>query len=225
MGVDSNVRRGDGGASHGGLLVIIEQTFAVRASREATAAFFLDIDRVSRCVPGVEGVRQTGPGRYAAVMGVKLGPIRAAFQGAIALDDTAAPARLTASGEGRDRATGSVAKVGFTADLREEQPGVTTVQAVADVALRGRMAQFGTGVMRAAAGELVQEFVACANASLAAPEKAPAGASVQPAPQPAASRPLIGILARGLLTSVIASLRNLAARVRDWRSSVSEARR
>lgn len=199
--------------------MIIEQSFTVHAPRAETAAFFVDIDRVATCVPGVEQVTEVEPGRYEAVLAVRLGPIRAAFQGTMALDASEAPSRLKAVGEGRDRATGSVAKVGFTADLTEDDPGQTLVRAVADVALRGRMAQFGTGVMRAAAGELVTEFANCANATLAAartlPESPEPGAATGPATQtvtspapPARSRGMVGVLVRGVLRGVLDTLRH-----------------
>ena len=215
--------------------MIIEQSFSVNASRERTAQFFLDIDRVTSCIPGVENVREVEPGKYQAVLAVRLGPIRAAFQGAMSLDDSEAPARLKASGEGRDRATGSVAKVSFTADLTEDEPGRTEVHAVADVALRGRMAQFGTGVMRAAAGELVQEFASCANATLAEPE-VPAAAvpetetDARPAQQPSAPprpaaapppRSIVAILLTSLLKATRKRLWNLVARVRGGKRSAT----
>jgi carbon monoxide dehydrogenase subunit G len=194
--------------------MIIEQKFTVQAPLEATAAFFLDIDRVSPCMPGVESVKEIEPGQYQAVLAVRLGPIRAAFEGTMTLDDSEAPDRLSATAQGRDKATGSVAKVAFTADLREERPGETTVVAVTDMTLRGRMAQFGTGVIRAAAGELVDEFAACANATLAAghapldhqaeaPANHPASDSATssapvPAPVPSSSPSVLRILARSL---------------------------
>jgi carbon monoxide dehydrogenase subunit G len=203
-------------------MMLIEQTFSVEASRDATVAFFLDADRVTRCIPGAQDVREVAPGNYEAVLGVRLGPIRAAFQGTLRLDDSEAPARLTASGEGRDRATGSLAKVQLTVDLQESRIGLTTVHAVADIALRGRMAQFGTGVMRAAAGELVQEFASCVNASLAVTESATAtsggvaahataaaGHAVDAAPPR-----LLGLVLRSVLKMVRNSASDLAARIR-----------
>ena len=205
--------------------MIIEQTFTVNASRDRTAAFFLDIDRVTACVPGVENVTEVEPGRYRAVLTVRLGPIRAAFQGEMSLDDSQAPERLKATGEGRDRATGSVAKVDFTAELAEDEADRTTVNAVADVALRGRMAQFGTGVMRAAAGELVKEFAACANAALAeAPvavspsAESPAPAEVPPpapSPQPVAPAPQPPSVLKILLRSVLRAAKEAVTRVAD----------
>lgn len=232
--------------------MIIEQSFTVNASRQEAADFFVDIDRVAGCVPGVEDLEEVEPGRYKAVLTVRLGPIRAAFQGTMALDASEAPARLKAAGEGRDRATGSVAKVDFTADLVEETSDHTTVKAVADVALRGRMAQFGTGVMRAAAGELVQEFAGCANARLAeaadarradehpvdsagdsaAPGEAtaatPGTAAPRPtAPAPAASAPkgMGGLILRSVLRAAWQGLGGLATRLRRTLSDVRKNRR
>lgn len=212
----------------------IEQTFTVRASREATAAFFLDIDRVSACIPGVEGVEEVEPGNYRAVLAVRLGPIRAAFQGTMALDSSDAPHRLAATGEGRDRATGSVAKVSFTADLEEEQPGETTVNAVADIALRGRMAQFGTGVMRAAAGEMVEHFAQCANASLAATPQAttaltglPTGDVAAATAGPAAAPPapaIVRIVLRSVWKALREAMRDLVSRRRSSRSEADGRR-
>lgn len=205
--------------------MIIEQTFTVNASREKTAEFFFDIDRVAPCIAGVQDVEEIEPGRYQAVLGVRLGPIRAAFKGTITLDDTEAPARLKASGEGRDRATGSVAKVAFSADLAELEPGVTTVQAQADLALRGRMSQFGTGVIRAAAGEIVQEFATCANAKLAGQQQSQAaeigaGAADQTPPDRAAGpapapRGVVSLVLRGVLRSIVDGIQKLGRRLRQ----------
>lgn len=207
--------------------MIIEQTFAVNASHEQTVEFFSDIQQVGSCIPGVEGVRETEPGQYEATLAVRLGPIRAAFKGSVSLDEGQAPARLKASGEGRDRATGSIAKVDFTADLSEDQPGVTTVCTVADLAIRGKLAQFGTGVMKAAAGEIVQEFAACANAKLVEQalraERAPeadsgghpqtvAGSETNAAPAMRKQRGVVSILFRGLVRSFGKTLRRAA----DW---------
>lgn len=204
--------------------MIIEQRFIVRAPLDETAAFFLDIDRVSACVPGVEGVEELEPGSYRAVLGVRLGPIRAAFQGTMALDASESPHRLKATGEGRDRATGSLAKVSFTADLTEEQPGETTVTAVADVALRGRMAQFGTGVMRAAAGEMVEHFAQCANASLAPVMLASATDPVgDPAPERRAPG-IAGILLRSIWKALRGAVRNLFSRKKPTRSATDGRR-
>lgn len=209
-----------------GPLLLIDQTFTVTAPADVTAAFFSDIERVSGCIPGVQDVCQAPDGTYEATLGVRLGPIRAAFGGVLALDDSEAPKRLRATGEGRDRATGSSAKVEFTADLSEDEPGKTTVRAVADVAIRGKLSQFGTGVMRAAAGEIVREFAACADATLAADghtttsddtvrspvvPTAPRGAATPSGGH--AQRGLVTVVLRGVVRRGVALLRRAADRL------------
>lgn len=196
----------------------------MNASRQVTADFFADADRVAACVPGVEGVTEVSPNNFTAVLAVRLGPIRAAFQGKLQLDDTLSPDRLSASGEGRDRSTGSMAKVEFTADLVELDPTQTTVRTVADITLRGKMAHFGTGVMRAAAGEMVKEFATCVNATLAeesqgaidGADAAADHATTSRVLTPARSRGLVSIVARGVSRALAAKLRRGLARIRRF---------
>lgn len=151
--------------SHSGLreetVLIIEQTFTVSAPRDQVAAFLLSPELMLYCVPGVEDVQATDEGIYRATLKAKVGPIRASFTGDVSIDGSESPERITASGEGRDRATGSVAKVVLDAQLAEDEPGVTTITSNADVALRGRLGQFGTGVIQSIAGEMIGQFASC----------------------------------------------------------------
>lgn len=189
--------------------MIIEQEFTVDAPREQVAALLTDIDRVSRCVPGVEGVTAVGEDTYEAVLKAKLGPISAAFNGSLHLDTSAAPQRLSASGQGRDQRSGSDAKVEFSADL-EERDGATHVRTRADVTIRGRLGQFGTGVINSTARELVAEFARCVNATLTA---APGAPGPEPAAPPSVGRMAargVGAWLLGLLRSLWSTLRRLA---------------
>ncbi len=203
--------------------MLIEQSFTVNASRDLTADFFADVDRVAACIPGVEGLTELSAGRYAAVLGVRLGPIRAAFQGDVELDLSEAPARFIVTGQGRDRSTGSIAKVHFTADLTQIDGSQTHVSTVADLALRGRMAQFGTGVMRAAAGEMVKHFTDCANAALAADSARSSDPGLGPrsglraqdrgAPATPAAPGLLRIVVRGVRTALVGKVKRWCARM------------
>ena len=218
--------------------VIIEENFTVQAPPEAVSDFFLDIDRVSKCVPGVGEVRTVGDGEYEATLSVRVGPVAASFLGSVTLDASGAPKRLKAAGQGKDRASGSRVEVKFNADLVEVGEGVTEVRSEADVVVRGRLGQFGTSVIKATSHELVKEFSACVNASLATQASAApvaedsAGAADQTQNQPVASAaatpaaqvqaaplkvlPLMGKILLGLLT---AGVQRVAAWVRGLRRS------
>lgn len=197
--------------------MIIEQAFTVNASLEETSRYFADAARVAACVPGVQDLIEVSPNTYTAVLVVRLGPIRATFQGSVAVDYSEAPARLTATGEGRDRSTGSIAKVSGSADLAETSPGVTTVTAVADLALRGRMAHFGTGVIRAAAGEMVNEFAKCTNASFVELMQSQDDTTgIHPArSKPTQTPGIVGVVFRGVAKAIIRQPRIWASRLRS----------
>lgn len=160
--------------------MIITESFTLQADAERVAALLTDIERVAACVPGVENVEMTEPNSYTAVLKTQIGPIKSSFTGSVQVDPSEAPARLRAKGQGKDRSTQSMAKVGFSASLEEIGNGMTRVDAEADISIRGRLGQFGTGVIQATATQMLNDFATCVNASLSATET---GAESPPAPE------------------------------------------
>ena len=150
--------------------MIITESFTLQADRERVAALLTDIERVAACVPGVENVEMTEPNSYKAVLKTQIGPIKSSFTGSVEVDPSEAPARLRAKGEGKDRSTQSMAKIAFSASLEEIGDGTTRVDAEADISIRGRLGQFGTGVIQATATQMLNDFATCVNASLGATE-------------------------------------------------------
>lgn len=159
--------------------MIIEQTFDVDAERDRVADFLLDPERMLYCVPGVESVERLDDNRYAAELKVKVGPVRAAFKGEFALDGSQAPESIVAEGQGRDRASGSSVNARLDAALTEDD-ATTTVATRVDITIRGRLGQFGSGVMQAISNEMVGEFSRCLQARLSGDEGATAGDASSP---------------------------------------------
>lgn len=160
----------------------IDERFTLEVPVDEAFAFLSDVRRVAGCVPGVEDLTEQADGSYTARLKVQLGPIKASFDGEVALTTDEAARRLTASGQGRDKGSGSRAEIAFTGDLEPREDGHTDVVTVAEVTIRGRLGQFGTGVIRATATEVLRDFVACANDSLRAdlPGTPPHGDGVAP---------------------------------------------
>lgn len=195
--------------------MIIEESFAVPASREVMARYILDVEQLSRCVPGVDDVKKITEGRYEAVLRIQLGPIRSQFAGEVELDSSAAPARITAVGRGHDQSTGSQAQVTVDATLEEQSDGQTLVAFTADVTIRGRLGQFGTGVITSTAKSLVREFAQCASVVLSEAESGvESGMAAGKPPAPRMGR----VIRKGLLlyiASVISRLRDFFG---GWRA-------
>jgi carbon monoxide dehydrogenase subunit G len=138
--------------------VRIDQTFTVPVARADVASFFASPEKMLLCVPGVTGVSALADGRYRATLMAKVGPIKARFAGEVELMTERLPDELVAVGEGRDAATGSVAKVTLTARLVESEPDLTSVESSSDLTIRGRLGQFGTGVIESIAAEMIDQF-------------------------------------------------------------------
>jgi uncharacterized protein len=217
----------------------IRETFRLDAPRDRVAAVLVDVPVVAECVPGVQDVTQQDDGSWSAVLAAQLGPIKARFAGSIAVDDSDAPERLRAKGSGSDRGTGSQAQVSMEATLTEDEAGGTTVDIVADVVIRGRLGQFGTGIIRATAQEMTKVFVECLGVRLAQqpvatldtqPDTSPSaagssdagGLAAAPAPAvaPAVSAPraagpdvsIVRIVLRGLVAWARDALRRVGRR-------------
>lgn len=206
----------------------ITETFTLAGSRDDVFALLTDVEAVAGCVPGVDNLTRAPDGSWTAELSARLGPIKATFAGQVELTP-APPDHLEATGSGKDRRTSSQVAVTFTADLVEEGPQATRVDAVADVTIRGRLGQFGTGVIRATATELIREFVTCADQALQArAAAATGGAPARPArtsPRPragtttATTRPRDGLatarlVGRIALRTLIQAVTWVATRVR-----------
>ena len=190
--------------------MIITESFTLQAERERVAALLTDIERVAACVPGVENVEMTEPNTYNAVLKTQIGPIKSSFTGSVQVDPSEAPARLKAMGQGKDRSTQSMAKVGFSATLEDLGNDMTRVDAEADISIRGRLGQFGTGVIHATATQIMNDFAICVNASLNAAEEGAA-----PAPAPERTLKIARVVALSLWSRLTAYLGSLRRKVRN----------
>jgi len=150
----------------------IEERFILTAPLDVVFDFLSDVRQVAGCVPGVDGLEQLEDGSYTAKLKVQLGPIKAAFEGAVRLDTNRSTHTLSATGQGRDSGSGSRAEVAFSGALEPVDAGSTAVDTVAEVTIRGRLGQFGTGVIRATATEVLRDFVTCANRRLTTEDSA-----------------------------------------------------
>ena len=137
----------------------LSDSFVIHAPPEKVWEFFLDIERMSRCMPGVESVEKVDDKTYRGKLKVKVGPIAATFGGTATLTEVDPPRRLAASVEGDDKASASAVKVIFAATLAAAEGG-TKVSYQMDVTLRGRLAQFGGPVIGATAKKMTAEFAA-----------------------------------------------------------------
>jgi carbon monoxide dehydrogenase subunit G len=137
--------------------MLIKDGFVVNAPVETVWAFLHDIPRLSACVPGVEEVQEIEPDVYQGRLRVKVGPLTAAFGGCVTIVERVAPELLAARVEGEDRSSASFVKATFSGRLTPVETG-TQLDYEMDLALRGRLAQFGLTVVQGTAKKMTAEF-------------------------------------------------------------------
>lgn len=137
--------------------MLLSDSFTVKAPLETVWQFMFDIERMGKCVPGVESIEMLDETTYRGVLKIKVGPIGAAFNGKVTLSEVEAPRRVVALIEGDDKSIASAVKATFTSTLAEIEGG-TEVSYQMDVNVRGRLGQFGTTIIGTTAKKMTAEF-------------------------------------------------------------------
>jgi carbon monoxide dehydrogenase subunit G len=174
--------------------VELTHTFTVPAPVDEAWATFMDLEQVGACFPGATVTSVSDDG-FEGTVKVKLGPIALVYAGSGTFterDDTAHRAVIEA--KGKDKRGNGTAGATVTVQLADTGDGSTRAEVQTDLAVTGKPAQFGRGVMQDVSDKLLQQFVHCiegrfADSGTAASEPATAPAGVEPAPaEPAPSR-------------------------------------
>lgn len=167
--------------------MILNHTVEVAAPVARVWALLDDLESVIPCMPGATLLNRDGDS-YEANIKVKVGVIAMDFVGmAKILDRNAAERRVTIQGSGKDKKGKGAASATVLAELTPLDASRTSVSLQTDLALSGRIAQFGGSIINEIASRLIDQFVANLNNALLAdeaPVEAPAVAET-PAPAPA----------------------------------------
>ena len=132
--------------------------FTVAVAQAAAFAFVSDPYALARCIPGCSGLRETAPGKYAAKLSNRVGPIAVAFDVTVELTNVVPPSALDAVVSGN--ATGLGGRLTATAAVRLAalDESHTTVTYTVDLALTGKLGGIGQPVFRAKSDELSKTF-------------------------------------------------------------------
>jgi carbon monoxide dehydrogenase subunit G len=125
----------------------LETYFTVAAPPERVFAYVIDVRQVVGCVPGAELTEIVDAETYKGKMLVSVGPMKVAYSGtARILDQDDANHAVTVEGVGKE--TGGSGSASASARLSVEADGSgSVVKIVTEFTIRGRVAQFGRGII------------------------------------------------------------------------------
>ncbi len=147
----------------------LSHQFTVPIGVEETWAHFNDIASVAECFPGAQ-VTEADESSFAGSVKVKLGPIALQYNGAGTFVEKDPQAhRFVVDAKGKDKRGNGTAGAKVTVTM-SDAGGATDVSVETDLAITGKPAQFGRGVMQDVSDKLLGQFVACLEQRLTAPE-------------------------------------------------------
>jgi hypothetical protein len=163
----------------------------IPASREVVWKALNDPDVLKRCIPGCESISKKSDSQMEAVVGVKLGPVKAKFNGAVTLSDLDPPNGYRISGSG----SSMMGSASGGADVKlETVPEGTKLSYDVDAQVGGKIAslaaRFIDPTARMLAGQFFEKFAAIAGGMKAdaAPIAAKKVAAKKPAKKVAAKK-------------------------------------
>ncbi len=164
--------------------------FTVPTGIEEAWAHFNDIASVAECFPGA-AVTSVEDETFHGSVKVKLGPIALVYNGSgTFVEKDGGAHRFVVEAKGKDKRGNGTAGANVTLTMAEAGANSTDVEVVTDLAITGKPAQFGRGVMQDVSDKLLGQFIACLEQRMGAPVPEPSfGASGTPEPSAPAAPP------------------------------------
>ncbi|AZM50061.1 hypothetical protein DMB38_33550 [Streptomyces sp. WAC 06738] len=144
----------------------LRHEFTVPVPADEAWRALLDIERIAPCMPGA-AVESFDGETVRGTVKVKVGPITLTYRGTASFQEKdEAGRRMVLSANGKEARGTGTARATVTGELTETGGG-TRVSVVTDLAVTGRPAQFGRGVLAEVGDRLVGRFAECLAGKLA----------------------------------------------------------
>jgi carbon monoxide dehydrogenase subunit G len=132
-------------------------TQIIPAGRDVVWAALNDAAVLKQCIPGCESIDQSSSTEMSAKVGIKLGPVKASFNGAVTLSDLKPPESYRISGQGQGGLAG-FASGGASVKLTALGPMETQLDYDVDAQVGGKIAMLGSRLIDSTAKSLAQQF-------------------------------------------------------------------
>ena len=144
------------------MALVIEGEERIAAPVQKVWEALNDPDVLKACIPGCESLEKNSDTDLAAVVVLKIGPIKAKFTGAVTLKNLNPPHSYTIEGEGKGGIAG-FAKGGADVTLAADGADVTVLRYAAKADVGGKIAQLGSRLITSTSKKLAGEFFSTFN--------------------------------------------------------------
>ena len=138
----------------------LEKSFEVPQGGDLVWEHLIDPNKVMDCVPGVSIDEKVGENHYKGKVGMKFGPIGAKYDADIFYDEIdVANRKIIITGKGVDVKGQGSADMTMTMNITEKEEGGSKLDAIMDVTINGKIAQFGARLITTVSNQLFNQFV------------------------------------------------------------------
>lgn len=134
----------------------LKDEIIIIAPRDTVYAALNDPEILQECIPGCEELIKHSDTALEAKVVLKIGPVKAKFNGDVTLSPDAPPERFSLTGSGNGGPAG-FAKGGAVVEL-EEHPEGTLLRYDAHADIGGKLAQLGSRLIQSTAKKLAAKF-------------------------------------------------------------------
>jgi uncharacterized protein len=150
----------------------LDNEFTVGVPVEQAWAVLTDLELIAPCMPGAQ-LTGVNDGVYTGKVKIKVGPVTAEYAGTARFTEKDAEGyRAVIDARGRDSRGQGNANAVISAQLRAEG-GSTVVTVDTDLSIAGRIAQFGSGMIKEVSAKLLGQFVECLEQKLGSGAQSP----------------------------------------------------
>lgn len=134
----------------------LKDEIIINAPRDDVYAALNDPEILRECIPGCEDLTKTSDTELEAKVVLKIGPVKARFNGDVTLSPDAPPERFSLTGQGNGGVAG-FAKGSAEVEL-DEHPEGTLLRYHAKAEIGGKLAQLGSRLVESTAKKLSAKF-------------------------------------------------------------------
>jgi carbon monoxide dehydrogenase subunit G len=139
----------------------------IAVERERLWDFLMELPRVARCVPGVESIEVVDASATRGSLKIQVGPIRLVLQGTMTVEEQDRGTwRARMRAEANDRRLGGGIRARMSLMLAPGEGG-TRLQIDTDLAVLGKIGEFGQPVIKKKADTILAEFARNLQSALA----------------------------------------------------------
>jgi carbon monoxide dehydrogenase subunit G len=151
----------------------LTKSFEVPQSTELVWNHLIDPEKIMDCVPGVSIDEKVDDNHYKGKVGMKFGPMGVQYDADIFYNEIDIEnKKIILSGNGVDSKGTGNAEMKMTITITELDAGGVKLDAIMDITINGKIAQFGSRLIDTVSEQLFKQFVSNFSKKLAAAETA-----------------------------------------------------